>query len=156
MIHRNGFPQLLSAGIICLLVGGTLAAKAVFLVDNDLERKTELNSENWYLDASSARAATGGIEKLAYNYIHRLTQLPDRKAWCGSAQEISLVLAKAKSLRSIEVNNLTQGKADIIVKLPQLPSDQPAPKPSKNLHLYVNPAAESNNSPENWCISAGK
>jgi hypothetical protein len=156
MIHRNGFPQLLSAGIICLLVGGTLAAKAVFLVDNDLEHKTELNSENWYLDASTAQTATGGIEQLAYNYIHRLTQLPDRKAWCGSAQEISLVLAKAKSLRSIEVNNLSQGKADIIVKLPNLPGVETATQPSKNLHLYVNPAAQSNNAAENWCISAGK
>jgi hypothetical protein len=155
MIHRNGFPQLLSAGIICLLVGGTLAAKVVFLVDNDLEQKTELNSD-WYLNASNVQTATGGIEQLAYNYIHRLTQLPDSKAWCGSAQEISLVLAKAKSLHSIEVNNLTQGKADIIVKLPNLPSVQTATQPAKNLRLYVNPADRSNNTQENWCISAGK
>ena len=46
MIHTHGFSQWLSAGIICLLVGGTLAAKAVFLVDNELEHKAELNSEN--------------------------------------------------------------------------------------------------------------
>lgn len=156
MIHTHGFSQWLSAGIICLLVGGTLAAKAVFLVDNELEHKAELNSENWHLDPHSAQAAAGGIEKLAYNYIDRLTQLPERKAWCGSASEMSLVLAKAKNLHLIELNNLDRGKADIVVKLPNNKVIQTAQYQPKNLHLYINPAAQGNNSPENWCISAGK
>jgi hypothetical protein len=156
MIHTHGFSQWLSAGIVCLLVGGTLAAKAVFLVDNELEHKSELIGENWHLDPHSAQAAAEGIEKLAYNYIDRLTQLPDRKAWCGSAQEISLVLAKAKNLHLIELNNLDRGKADIVVKLPNNKVIQTAQYQPKNLHLYINPTAQGNNSPENWCISAGK
>ncbi len=155
MIYPNGFSQWLSAGIICLLVGGTLAAKTVFLVDNELEHQAELNSANWLLDPSSATSAAAGIEKLAYKYIDRLTQLPEQKAWCGSAQEISLVLAKAKSLRLIEVNNLAQGKADLIVKLPTPQAIQTAAQQPKNLRLYVNPAVHGSGSGESWCISGG-
>jgi hypothetical protein len=155
MIYTHGFSQWLSAGIICLLVGGTLAAKTVFLVDNELEHQAELNSQNWLLAAGSAPIDGRGIEKLAYTYIDRLTQLPERKAWCGSAQEISIVLAKAKSLRLIEVNNLTQGKADLIVKLPNAQVIQSVTQQPKNLRLYVNPAAAPDRSGESWCI-AGK
>ena len=143
-IHQNGFSQWLSAGIIFLLVGGTFAAKAVFLVDNDDKHQAELNPENWRIDSQSALTAADGVEKLAYKYIDKLTQLPEHQAWCGSSQEISLVLAKAKSLHSIELNNLTQGKADIIVKLPNSQSKQP----HRNLRLYVNPADSGRNSPE--------
>lgn len=150
MIHTQGFSQCLSAGIICLLVGGTFAAKSVFLVDNESEHQAELNSQNWHLDAASIQADVGGVEKLAYNYIDRLTQLPDRKAWCGSSAEISLVLAKAKGLNLIEVNNLARGKADIIVKLPVAQSIQPKKLQPRNLRLYINPATSS---PESWCIS---
>ena len=152
MIYTNGFSQWLSAGIICLLVGGTLAAKTVFLVDNELEQQAELNSQNWHFAADSVQSNAGRIEKLAYKYIDRLTQLPEQKAWCGSAQEISLVLAKAKSLHLIEVNNLTQGKADLIVKLPNS-AIQTASQQPKNLRLYLNPAAQGNGAGESWCIS---
>jgi hypothetical protein len=151
MLYHNGFSHWLSAGIICLLVGGTLAAKAVFLVDNELESQTEFSGEQWQLDSHQ------DLEKLTYKYIDRLTKLPDRKAWCGSAQEISMVLAKAKNLHSIELNNLTAGKADIIVKLPAdrsmpIPSSQ---SPVKNLHLYVNPDSQPAPAEQSWCIAAG-
>lgn len=155
MIHPNIFPQWLSAGIICLLVGGTLAAKTVFLVDNELEQQSELNGENWLQDFSGTQTDAQGIRKLAYKYIDRLTQLPAQKAWCGSAQEISLVLAKAKSLHLIEVNNLTRGNADIIVKLPKNQMIQSSQQQPKNLYLYVNPEPVSNSSQESWCIAAG-
>ncbi len=153
MIHTQGFSQCLSAGIICLLVGGTFAAKSVFLVDNELEHRAEFSARSWHLDAASIQAEVGGVEKLAYNYIDRLTQLPDRKAWCGSSQEISLVLAKAKSLQLIEVTNLTPGKADIVVKLPHSQSIQPKKLQPKNLRLYINPVNPATNAAQSWCIS---
>jgi hypothetical protein len=162
MIYRNSFSHCLSAGIICLLVGGTLAAKTVFLVDNDLESQTELKStQQWPAAARSlthsSQKYTGDVEKLAYSYIDRLTQLPDQKAWCGSSQEISLVLAKAKSLHLIELNNLTQGKADIIVKLPRIDGKHAiqtqASAPLGNLRLYVNQANQGSTG-ESWCIAA--
>ncbi len=155
MIYHNGFSHWLSAGVICLLVGGTLAAKMVFLVDNDLESKTEFSGKNWQLNSESVQKYTSDIERLAYQYIDRLTQLPDRKAWCGSAAEISMVLAKAKSLNLIELNHLTAGKADIIVKIPTnklLPTSSSA-IPLKNLHLYLNPAVQTDKSVESWCIA---
>jgi hypothetical protein len=154
MSHLNGFSQLLSVGTICLLVGGTLAAKAVFLVDNDLETQAKLNAANWQLDAPSVRKYTGDIENLSRTYIDRLSKLPDSQSWCGSAREISLVLAKANSLKLIELNLVSQGKADIAIK-PQLDklSKQSIPVGRmKNLHLYVNPAPQSKDAAESWCI----
>jgi hypothetical protein len=123
MIYKNNFSHWLSTGIICLLVGGTFAAKTVFLVDNDLENQAEFTGENWQLDRKNARKYTGKIEKFAYQYIDKLTQLPDRQAWCGSPSKISIVLAKAKSLNLIEVHNLAPGKADITVKVPTTKPD---------------------------------
>jgi hypothetical protein len=148
MIYRNGVSHWLSAGIICLLVGGTLAAKTVFLVDNELENQTEFSSKNWQLSPESAQKYTSNIEHLAYQYIDRLTHLPTRKAWCGSASEIAIVLAKAKSLNLIEVDRLTAGKADITVKLP-------TSQLNRQLHLYINPAVSADRSVESWCIAGG-
>jgi hypothetical protein len=156
MSHLKGFSQLLSVGTICLLVGGTLAAKAVFLVDNDLETQAKLNAANWQLDAPSVRKYTGDFENLSRTYIDRLSKLPDNQSWCGSAREISLVLAKANSLKLIELDRVSQGKADIAVK-PQLAKLSQKSIPigrMKKLHLYVNPAPQSENAAESWCIAA--
>ena len=156
MSHLNGFSQLLSVGTICLLVGGTLAAKAVFLVDNDLETQAKLNAASWQLDAPSVRKYTGDIEQLSRTYIDRLSKLPESQSWCGSAREISLVLAKANSLKLIELNHLAPGKADIAVKPPLVKlSKKSIPVGRlKNLHLYVNPAPQSADTGESWCIGA--
>jgi hypothetical protein len=155
MSSLNGFSHLLSIGTICLLVGGTLAAKNVFLVDNDLETQAKLNAANWQFDAPAARKYTGDMEKLAYNYVDRLSKLPDRQSWCGSSREISVVLAKANSLKLIELKNLSPGKADIAVKLPQVlsPNKSKAGEDIKQLHLYVNPAQQSAGDVESWCIA---
>ncbi len=156
MSHLNGFSQLLSVGTICLLVGGTLAAKAVFLVDNDLETQAKLNAASWQLDAPSVRKYTGDIEQLSRTYIDRLSKLPESQSWCGSAREISLVLAKANSLKLIELNHLAPGKADIAVKPPldKLSKKSIPVGRMKNLHLYVNPAPQSADTGESWCIGA--
>jgi uncharacterized protein YaiL (DUF2058 family) len=151
MIQDKIVPGWLSIGIVGLLVGGTFAAKSVFLVDNDLETKTEFNIKDWRIDRQSLNRYAYEVEKLAYNYVERLSQLPEQQAWCSSAQEISLVLAKAKNLQLIEVNNFTKGKADILVKLPdRIP-------PIKNLHLYVAPQSRDSTrqqGQETWCIAS--
>ncbi|WP_310425725.1 hypothetical protein [Chamaesiphon sp. VAR_48_metabat_135_sub] len=72
MIHHNNFSHWLSTGIICLLVGGTFAAKTVFLVDNDMESQTEFSGKNWQLDRKNAQKYTDKIERLAFQYIDRL------------------------------------------------------------------------------------
>jgi esterase/lipase len=152
MLYDKILQGWLSIGIVGLLVGGTFAAKSVFLVDNDLEAKTEFNIKDWRIDNKSLHKYAYEVEKLAYNYVERLSKLPEQKAWCSSAQEISLVLAKAKNLQLIEVNNFTKGKADILVKLP---NQNP---PIKNLHLYIAPQSRENNPKqqnETWCIASG-
>jgi hypothetical protein len=156
MSHLNGFSQLLSVGTICLLVGGTLAAKAVFLVDNELETQAKLNAANWQLDSPSVRKYTGDIEQLSRTYIDRLSKLPDSQSWCGSAREISLVLAKANSLKLIELSHIAQGKANIAIEpqLDKLSKKSIAVGRMKNLHLYVNPAPQGENAAESWCIGA--
>ena len=72
MIHNNNFSHWLLTGIVCLLVGGTFAAKTVFLVDNDLENQTEFSGKNWQLDRKNARRYTDKIERFAVQYIDRL------------------------------------------------------------------------------------
>jgi hypothetical protein len=69
MIYNNGVAWWLSTGIICLLVGGTLAAKTVFLVDNDLETQTEFSGENWQINPQSVQKYTNKIEKFANRQI---------------------------------------------------------------------------------------
>jgi hypothetical protein len=152
MIYSKIIQGWLSISIVGLLVGGTLAAKSVFLVDNELEAQTEFSGKDWRVDAKAWHQYSNEVEKLVYKYVDRLGKLPEQKAWCSSAQEVSLVLAKAKSLQLIEVNNFDRGKADILVKLPN------RTPPIKNLHLYVDPQNRSNsanNQSQTWCIASG-
>lgn len=114
MSNLNSFSHLLSIGTICLLIGGTIAAKTVFLVDNDLETQAKLNAANWGFDADSARKYTGDLQKISRPYLdasgqrllvlgevevrQRLSQFSQQSLWCESAREISLVLARANML----------------------------------------------------------
>jgi hypothetical protein len=98
MSNINSFSRLLSIGTICLLIGGTIAAKTVFIVDNDLESQAKLNPANWRLDANSARKYTEDIEKFSRPYLERFSQFSQQSSWCESAREISLVLAEANLL----------------------------------------------------------
>jgi hypothetical protein len=151
MLQNKSIQFCLSAGIVSLLVGGTLAAKSVFLVENDLEAKTEFAGKNWYVDTAALQKYPQDIEKLAFNYVDRLSKLPENKAWCGSNREISLVLAKAKSLNLLQVNNFDKGTADIVIELPH---SQPA---IKNMRLYVDKQATSQPGAggDIWCIATG-
>ena len=45
-------------GFDCLFASGTLAAKSVFLVDNELESKIESSIEHWQIDWQSLRKYT--------------------------------------------------------------------------------------------------
>jgi hypothetical protein len=106
MSNINSFSRLLSIGTICLFIGGTIAAKTVFLVDNDLETKSKLNAANWRLDANSARKYTEDLQKFSRPYLdspgeklrQRFSQFSPQSSWCESAREISLVLAEANLL----------------------------------------------------------
>jgi hypothetical protein len=67
-MYKNSLSQCLSVSIFCLLVAGTLSAKTVFLVDNNLEKQTELSGKNWQVNPQSIRRYANDIEKLVYKY----------------------------------------------------------------------------------------
>ena len=60
-------------------MGGTVAAKLIFIVDNDLESKTEFSGKNWHLNCQSIQKCTSEIEKLSDQYIDRLRKFGQSK-----------------------------------------------------------------------------
>jgi hypothetical protein len=118
----------LSWGFIFLLAGGTLAAKMLLLVDNDLEIKTKFAGKSWQLDSQSLRKSVANIEKSTYNYFtpigdslrQQSTQLlgqadkirVDSKDVCIVTAELSNILAQAKSFNPIESAHPTADKTD--------------------------------------------
>jgi hypothetical protein len=56
-------------GIICLFVSGTIAAKVVFLVDNDLETNAESTIEHWQPDRQFLNRYFARLEKLTAKYL---------------------------------------------------------------------------------------
>ncbi len=66
---NDRYSQWLLVGIICLLASGTLAAKVVFLVDNDLETKTESSIEHWQPDRQSLHHYLDRLEKFTAKYL---------------------------------------------------------------------------------------
>jgi hypothetical protein len=57
------------AGIICLLASGTMAAKVVFLVDNDLETNAESSIEHWQPDRQFLDRYLDRLEKFTAKYL---------------------------------------------------------------------------------------
>lgn len=160
MNQHNGFASSwLWVGLIGLFACGTVAAKYVFLVDNDRESQAESSREYWQLDAQSTRKYTDELQKITDRYLHsaslrmreKSTQLTIPKAWCGSAGEMSAVLAKAQQLDLIDRTHLAADKAKIRLKIPASRSMSDR-LPLKQLHLYVNPERQTNKSAPAWCL----
>jgi hypothetical protein len=70
MNQHNGFASWLWLGLVGLFACGTVAAKYVFLVDNDRESQSESSREYWQLDARSARKYADDLQKIADRYFH--------------------------------------------------------------------------------------
>ncbi len=86
------YSRWLAAAIIGLLASGTIAAKTVFLVDNELETQAESTIEYWQPDLKSARIYTDRLKKFTTDLYrsacarrdpqHRRDPKPDPH-WCG-------------------------------------------------------------------------
>ena len=62
----------LSTGFICLLIGGTIAAKMVFLIDDDLEIKTKFAGKSWQLNSQSVKKEIANLEISTRQYLQPL------------------------------------------------------------------------------------
>jgi hypothetical protein len=107
----------LPTGVICLLAGGTIAARMLLLVDNDLEIKTKFAGKSWQLDLPAIRKYVSDTEKFATDYLNPLganlqqesTQAIDRagavltdpKNWCIPTSDLSAMFNRSDNSNPI-------------------------------------------------------
>jgi hypothetical protein len=167
--NKNGSSDWLSAGTICLFAGGVLAAKAVLLVDNDLEIKTKFAGKSWQLNSQSVRQFANDIQKTARPYLHPVGEnlrqqstklvtqagdvLTDRKNLCVSTSELSKIVGTAKNSYPIESANPAPAKIDRTAS----PSNKVVKSANRsNSTTNANPAVkQSDRGVQNWCITSG-
>ncbi|WP_310414917.1 hypothetical protein [Chamaesiphon sp. OTE_8_metabat_110] len=128
--NSNGW---LSWGFICLLIGGTIAARNVLLVDNDLEIKTKFAGQSWQLNSRSIKKYATDISIVSRQYIQPL--------WTNLAQQSTHLISEAK-------NAVTEQNWCISSANPSTSSaDSKAGKIDRKQPLPTQPAAE-----QRWCI----
>jgi hypothetical protein len=151
----------LSIGIICLLVGGTIAARQVFLVDEDIEITTKFSGKSWQISSQSLRKSVADLDRFTHQYLdpvgaqigqqaqQLITQagdaLAERKDWCIPRPQFSSTSAHPKELNSTESERPTTDKARARTsKLSaQLKQDRVANQPNLD------------RSSQDWCITTG-
>jgi hypothetical protein len=164
---KNGSFDWLSLSFICLLVGGTIGAKMLLLVDNDLEIKTKFSGKTWQVNSQSIRQYVNDLEKFTSKQLHPLgaelqqqsTQLVNRagdalakrKDLCVSKSGLSTILTKAKILTPSEAEKSALGKADERVKL----TPNKAQPSQLSIDNKNNSAITTATADRDWCISIG-
>jgi hypothetical protein len=156
----------LSLGFIGLLVGGTVGAKTLLLVDNDLEIKTKFSGKTWQLDSQSIRQYVSSLENFTYQKLKPLgaelqqqsTQLFNRagdalsagKDLCVAKSQVSTILTKAKILTPSEGSSPLD-KAQTPIE-PKTSTGSPS---SRSLATKNQPATTTDPVDRDWCISIG-
>lgn len=151
----------LSIGIIGLLVGGTIAAKHVFLVDEDIEITTKFSGKSWQISSQSLRKYAADIDRFTHDYLDPVgaqigqqsqqlidragDALAERKDWCIPRPQFSNTSAHPQELNSTESERLN--------------TDKPKTRSSKlSAQLKKDLAANQPNvdrSSQDWCITTG-
>jgi hypothetical protein len=159
--NKNDPSDWLSTSVICLFAAGVLAAKMVFLVDNELEIKTKFGGQNWQLNSPSVRKYATDAKKITSQYLispldRSLRQessklivragnaLTDRQNLCVSTSQLSTILTTAKSLNPIESDNSNPPIAGN-AKVPKT-ADRSIPSKHNTSTVQRDP---------NWCITTG-
>jgi hypothetical protein len=151
----------LSIGIIGLLVGGTIAARHVFLVDEDIEITTKFSGKSWQINSRSLRKSVGDLDRFTHHYLdpvgakigQQSQQLvtksggafADRKDWCIPRPQFSITSASTKAKNSTDSEHLATDKAK-------------ARSTKLSAQLKEDPASTQSNSDrsnQNWCINTG-
>lgn len=167
MSAKKGSLYWLSIGTICLLVGGTIAAKSVLLVNEDIEITTKFSGKSWQINSQSLRKYATDLDRLTHRYIDPVgTQLgqqsnqlitktgdalAERKDWCIPKVQLSSIAAKTKDFNPIASEPPTADKS-IGAKLPNDKVSQPFSR-SKN-DKFTQPQADR--SSQDWCITTGR
>ncbi|WP_373544214.1 hypothetical protein [Chamaesiphon sp.] len=161
---KSNSPNWIAAGFICLLIGGTIAAKTLLLIDTDLEIKTKFRGQSWQVNLQSSRKYMTEIDKvierefspigvlLRKQSTQLLAQTNDllavRRDWCLPTPEISTILAQAKQLNPLESDRYTPSKTDRL--------KQPAHRHSPNqTTLTPHPLVNSDRAVSDWCFATG-
>ncbi len=167
--NKTNSPDFLSVGAICLFAAGVLAAKIVFLVDNDLEIKTKFSGQSWQLNSQSIRHYFSELGKFAAQYLHPLSDklrqqstavisntsnaLKHPQKLCVSRSQLTTIVDRAKRMQSIELANSPPAKTDRPIK----PTSQVTKTaPPANSATKVDPALPADRSSQSWCITSGK
>ena len=136
----NSSTNWLSWGFICLLVGGTLAAKTVFLVDNDIEIKTKFAGQNWQLNSQSIKKYAADFEVSSRQYLqpwlatldrestHLMKQasatLANHQNWCVSSPNFATNLAPDNNSNSSAAAHPKVNKTARQQPLPTSPTER--------------------------------
>jgi hypothetical protein len=164
---KNGSFDWLSLGFICLLVGGTVGAKTLLLVDNDLEIKTKFSGKTWQLDSQSIRQYVNSLEKFTYQKLNPLgaelqqqsthlfnragDALSEGKDLCVSKSQVSTILTKAKILTpSDESSTIDKAKTPVKPTTSKVSPSSPSSTATKN-----QPTPTADTIDRDWCISIG-
>lgn len=68
-VEKKGPDLWLSVAFICLLASGTIGAKMLLLVDNDLELKTKFAGQSWQIDKQSLKKYAEDFDRLTTDYV---------------------------------------------------------------------------------------
>ncbi|AFY95433.1 hypothetical protein [Chamaesiphon minutus] len=129
-VKKKSTSYWLSIGIIGLLVGGTIAAKHVFLVDEDIEITTKFSGKSWQISSQSIRKSLVDLDRFTHHYLDPVSAqigqqsqqllaqagdaLSERKDWCIPKLQFSSTSATIKDINS------TQLKKDRVANQPNL------------------------------------
>jgi hypothetical protein len=132
----------LSTGFICLLVGGTIAAKMVFLVDDDLEIKTKFGGTSWQLNSQSIKKYATDLERSSSQYLQPL--------WATTQQQSShLIEQTSNALASQNLCVSIPKSLDIHSKIDLNPTTS---KTERQKSSSKQPATTSDLAAQSWCL----
>ena len=131
----------LSWGFICLLIGGTIAARNVFLVDNDLEIKTKFAGQSWQLNSQSVKKSATDFSIASRQYLQPL--------WTNLAQKSTHLLSEANDAFTNQnwCISLANSSASPDSKADSNSLNSPRSSKTDRQPLPAQPAAE-----RRWCL----
>ena len=137
----------LSTGFICLLIGGTIAAKMVFLVDEDLEIKTKFAGKSWQLNSQSIKKYATDLEKSSRQYLQPL--------WATTQQQSNHLIQQAENALSSQKWCIAIPKSlvnSLEDRSNSTDSAHPTSKTERKQHSRQQPTTTPDLAAQNWCL----
>lgn len=132
----------LSTGFICLLIGGTIAAKMVFLVDEDLEIKTKFAGKSWELNSQSIKKYAADLERSSSQYLQPL--------WATTQQQSSHFIEQTGN--ALASQNWCVSIPRYLDNHSKIESAHPTGKPERKQPPSQQPTITSDSVDRNWCL----